>query len=86
MPLYQKLGNDGFFVARRVRGFWLALSAALRTLRAGRDRPLAPGSHAVERRSERALDRIAGWRAFTLFRSFTFSAFAAGARTENASR
>ncbi len=43
MPLYQKLGNDGFFVARRVRGFWLALSAALRTLRAGRIAHWLPG-------------------------------------------
>jgi Succinylglutamate desuccinylase / Aspartoacylase family len=43
MPLYQKLGDDGFFVARRVRSFWLALSAALRTLRAGRIAHWLPG-------------------------------------------
>jgi succinylglutamate desuccinylase len=43
MPLYQKLGNDGFFVVRRVRGFWLALSAALRTLHAGRIAHWLPG-------------------------------------------
>ncbi len=43
MPLYQKLGDDGFFVARPVRGFWLALSAALRTLRAGRIAHWLPG-------------------------------------------
>lgn len=33
MPLYQKLGEDGFFIGRRVATFWLFLSAALRTLR-----------------------------------------------------
>ncbi len=30
MPLYQKLGNDGFFVVRRIRKFWLEVSAFLR--------------------------------------------------------
>jgi hypothetical protein len=48
MPLYQKLGNDGFFVARRVRGFWLALSAVLRYLRAGRIAHWLPGVSRLE--------------------------------------
>ncbi len=48
MPLYQKLGNDGFFVARRVLGFWLALSAVLRTLRAGRIAHWLPGVSRLE--------------------------------------
>lgn len=48
MPLYQKLGNDGFFVARRVRGFWLALSAGLRYLRAGRIAHWLPGVSRLE--------------------------------------
>jgi succinylglutamate desuccinylase len=43
MPLYQKLGNDGFFVARPVWSFWLALSAALRYLRVGRIAHWLPG-------------------------------------------
>jgi succinylglutamate desuccinylase len=43
MPLYQKQGDDGFFVARPVRGFWLALSAMLRYLRAGRIAHWLPG-------------------------------------------
>jgi hypothetical protein len=30
MPLYQKLGEDGFFIGRRVAPFWLSLSAILR--------------------------------------------------------
>jgi Succinylglutamate desuccinylase / Aspartoacylase family len=48
MPLYQKLGNDGFFVTRRVRSFWLALSALLRYLRAGRIAHWLPGVSRLE--------------------------------------
>jgi len=32
LPLYQGKGDDGFFVAREVRAFWLELSAMLRRL------------------------------------------------------
>ncbi|MFT3744832.1 MAG: succinylglutamate desuccinylase/aspartoacylase family protein [Pyrinomonadaceae bacterium] len=32
MPLYQKLGEDGFFLGREISPFWLALSAVLRRL------------------------------------------------------
>jgi hypothetical protein len=32
MPLYQQQGDDGFFVVRAVRRFWLPVSAALRGL------------------------------------------------------
>ena len=35
LPLYQGKGDDGFFIAREVRPFWLAVSAALRRLRLG---------------------------------------------------
>jgi succinylglutamate desuccinylase len=48
MPLYQKLGSEGFFVARRVRGFWLALSEVLRHLRLGRVAHWLPGVSRVE--------------------------------------
>jgi succinylglutamate desuccinylase len=48
MPLYQKQGEDGFFVTRRVRGFWLVLSAALRHLRAGRFAHWLPGVARVD--------------------------------------
>ena len=48
MPLYQKLGNDGFFVAQRVRAFWLVLSAVLRYLRAGRIAHWLPGVSRIE--------------------------------------
>jgi succinylglutamate desuccinylase len=43
MPLYQRLGDDGFFVVRRVLGFWLGLSAVLRLLRAGSIAHWLPG-------------------------------------------
>ena len=43
MPLYQALGDDGFFLAREVKRFWLSLSALLRRLRIGNVMPLLPG-------------------------------------------
>ena len=43
MPLYQSLGDDGFFIARDVRAFWLRLSALLRRLRFDRLVPHLPG-------------------------------------------
>ena len=32
MPLYQRLGNDGFFLVREFRPFWLKVSEVLRGL------------------------------------------------------
>jgi len=43
MPLYQKLGEDGFFLARRVKRFWLAVSWLLRKTRIPALAPLLPG-------------------------------------------
>ncbi|HQR37691.1 MAG TPA: succinylglutamate desuccinylase/aspartoacylase family protein [Blastocatellia bacterium] len=43
MPLYQAKGNDGFFIARRVKAFWLKLSALLRKAHVGRMMYLLPG-------------------------------------------
>jgi succinylglutamate desuccinylase len=42
-PLYQKLGDDGFFLARPVNPIWLAVSAALRRSRISRLAPYLPG-------------------------------------------
>lgn len=39
LPLYQKSGDDGFFVARGIRPFWMAASRVAR--RAGLDRAMA---------------------------------------------
>ena len=43
LPRYQSQGNDGFFLGRRVRPFWLALSALLRRLGAERILSGLPG-------------------------------------------
>ena len=43
MPLYQKLGDDGFFLGREVKPFWLKLSALLRRLKIGDYSYLLPG-------------------------------------------
>lgn len=43
MPLYQKQGEDGFFVTRQVSRFWLWLSAILRSIKADRLIPMLPG-------------------------------------------
>jgi succinylglutamate desuccinylase len=43
MPLYQTLGEDGFFLGREVAPFWLRLSGVLRRARIGRLRRFLPG-------------------------------------------
>ena len=50
MPLYQKQGNDGFFVVRRVRRVWLRLSALVRRYRLERYVHLLPGVRKHEER------------------------------------
>ena len=43
MPLYQALGDDGFFLVRKVKRFWLTLSALLRKLKVGHYMHILPG-------------------------------------------
>ncbi|WP_420386750.1 succinylglutamate desuccinylase/aspartoacylase family protein [Roseivirga sp.] len=43
MPLYQSQGNDGFFIVRAVKWFWLKVSAMLRITRFHRLLHLLPG-------------------------------------------
>lgn len=43
MPLYQKLGEDGFFLGREVAPFWLWLSGILRKLKIGNLMRFLPG-------------------------------------------
>ncbi len=50
LPLYQRLGEDGFFLCRDVRPFWLRLAACLCRLRLHALLPLLPG---VRRHPER---------------------------------
>ena len=74
MPLYQPQGDDGYFIVREVRPFWLALSAAMRRLRLERWLHLLPG---VRRHPERpgafAVDRrVARWVALEIFHLLGF--------------
>ncbi len=43
MPLYQKQGNDGFFIIRKIKWFWLQVSAILRRTRFHRFLHFLPG-------------------------------------------
>lgn len=43
LPLYQSLGDDGFFLGREVRQFWLKLSGLLRKMKVGHYIHLLPG-------------------------------------------
>ncbi len=42
LPLYQEWGDDGYFVVREVKPFWLKVSAALRGMHLYRAAPLMP--------------------------------------------
>lgn len=74
LPLYQALGDDGFFLARRVRPFWLTVARWLRTLRADALVPWLPGV----RRDPATVDtilvdpRIARWFVTELFHLLGF--------------
>jgi hypothetical protein len=74
MPLYQKLGQDGFFIVRRVGRFWMGLSAVLRRLRAERFLRWFPGI----RRAPAGADsfivdrRVARWFALELLHLLGF--------------
>ncbi|MBT8325769.1 MAG: aspartoacylase [Winogradskyella sp.] len=43
MPLYQKTGNDGFFIIKKIRPFYLKLSAFLRKIKADNLLVMLPG-------------------------------------------
>lgn len=48
MPLYQKLGEDGFFIGRAISPFWLWLSAILRRMRIPDLVHFLPGVHSTD--------------------------------------
>ncbi len=80
MPLYQAQGDDGYFLVREVRPFWLRLSAAMRRRRLERWLHLLPG---VRRHPERAgafvVDRrVARWYALEIFHLLGFRRLGAG--------
>lgn len=69
LPLYQGVGDDGFFIVRSVRRFWLRLSSLLRRLRADRFAPLLPGvrRHPYMPNAVVVDRRIARWRTVEIF-------------------
>ena len=74
LPLYQGKGDDGFFIAREVRPFWLGLSSLLRRLRLGALLRLLPGvrRHASCRELLAVNTRIARWLALETFHLFGY--------------
>jgi hypothetical protein len=74
MPLYQGLGEDGFFLASEIHPFWLFVSTLLRRARLAVVLQLLPG---VARHRERANSlvvdtRIARWFPLEIFHLFGF--------------
>lgn len=69
MPLYQRQGDDGFFVIRRFNAFWLTVSAAFRRLRVDLLLPLLPGVRRVRGRpgTLRVDRRVARFYALEIF-------------------
>lgn len=63
LPLYQELGDDGFFVVRDVYPGWLRLSAGLRHLRISSLARWLPGVHPARRREDALIvdRRVARW-------------------------
>lgn len=80
MPLYQPLGDDGFFVARPVPRFWFELSATLRRLRADRALALLPGISRHPRVADSYVvhRRVARWLVRDLFHLLGFRRFDSG--------
>lgn len=74
LPLYQELGDDGFFLVRRVSRLWLGLSALLRRLRLGRLLPRLPGvePHPGQPDALRVDPRVARWLVVEIFHLFGF--------------
>lgn len=74
MPRYQGQGNDGFFVGREVRFFWLWLSSWIRRLRLAWLPTLLPGVRRDPRRPRlvRVDPRIARWLVVELFHLFGY--------------
>jgi len=74
MPLYQAQGDDGFFIIRDVRPFWIALSGLLRRLRACRIAAWLPGVRPHPDGSDSVIVncRLACWYAVEIFHLLGF--------------
>jgi len=69
LPLYQKLGDDAYFLVRPVRTIWLSLSTLLRRMGAARILPFLPGVQAARERTDTYVvdRRVARWFVVQLF-------------------
>ncbi len=74
MPLYQKQGEDGFFIGREVAPFWLRLSGVLRRLRINEFVRILPGvwRHPVDRESLVVNTRVARFFPVQIFHLLGF--------------
>jgi hypothetical protein len=63
MPLYQRQGEDGFFLVREVKLFWLKVSAWMRQRKLDRILPWLPGVYPLpDNQSALVIDtRVARW-------------------------
>lgn len=76
MPLYQSQGDDGYFVVREVKRFWLEISKWIRKARLDALLPLLPGVrwHAADKDVLVADRRVARFLVVQIFHLFGFSA------------
>ncbi len=72
MPLYQKLGDDGFFLVREVKPVWLRISSLLRHLRVDGILPFLPGVDPLTDQSYLVNTRIARWFVIEIFHLLGF--------------
>ena len=74
MPLYQKLGEDGFFIGREVAPFWLKLSAFLRKLKIADFVHILPGvaQHPTDEESLIVNTRVARFFPLQIFHLLGF--------------
>lgn len=74
MPLYQEQGEDGFFIVREFRPFWLRLSTLLRRLRLARVVHWLPGIRKLEGREDALVvdRRVARWYALQILHLLGF--------------
>ena len=74
LPLYQGKGNDGFFMAREVKPFWLHISALLRHLRLDKIVHLLPGVRRHPQREGALLvdPSVARWYVYEFFHLLGF--------------
>ncbi|MCB0282210.1 MAG: succinylglutamate desuccinylase/aspartoacylase family protein [Calditrichaeota bacterium] len=69
LPLYQNLGDDGFFIIREIKKFWLKVSARLRRYDAEWLLKVLPGieHHHCDKHCFKASKKIARWLVVDLF-------------------